>query len=1150
MTRPRLASVRARLLLIVLLAVLPALAFIAYDAKEEYRRETTAALAQAVLLAQLVSSQHDDLLAGARHLLVALAQLPQVRAGDRVACSRLFADLLRQYTRYTNLGATTLDGEVFCSAVATRGAVTVADRPWFQQAVRSRDFTIGEYQIGRFTGKPALVFGYPVLGGGGQMLGAAFAGLDLAWLNQVVRRTHLPGGTVVTVMDRTGTVLARYPDPERWVGQPAPEPTIVPAVVSGREGTAEGPGSDGVDRLFAFTPLGRERESGAYVSVAIPKAHAFARVRQELFRDVLGLILTTAAMLVLAWVGGSALLLRPVKALVGATRRLRDGELTARTGLTRDAGEFGLLGQAFDDMADALERRARERESAEAALRESEAQYRSLVESSSDAILLTVPDGQILAANAAACQLFGTTEREIFQAGRSGLVDATDPRLAASLEERDGTGRATGELRLRRKDGTTFEGEVSSTVFPDRNGEPRTSMIIRDITARKRMEEELRSSERRLRETVETLKLRTGQLEALRATAADITRELDLATLLRLVAERACELAGATAADIDLWDPERQVLVPGASYGHARPRPTTTRRLGEGAMGTVAQQRQGMIINDYRASPLAHPDTLAHTTITASLVEPLLYHDRLLGVIGVDHETPGRTFTEHDQATLRLFATQAAIAIENARLFREAHDRRAQLEALRATTADIIRELDSSKLLTLFIERAVTLLQGVSGVVYLLDPATGIITPKAWVGHGDWVSGIRLQLGEGVAGTVIQGRRGIIENAYRTSSYAVPLFLERTAHTAVLSEPLVYHDRVIGSVLVDRRDSSFTERDRDLLRLFADQAAIAIENARLFRNQQQAYLELQQAQDELVRSEKLRGLGQMAAGIAHDLNNMLATILGQTELLRLRVRHPEIQEGLQTIQTAANDGAEVVRRLQDFARQRGGGPLSPCDLTLLVPEVLDITRPRWREEPRRKGIVIEAAVDIAELPPIQGNPAEIRQVLTNLIFNAVDAMPSGGRLHFTGRCDSQGWSPGVPSFSGAPPVSPPPQWVELSVADTGIPAWASPSCTASWSGTAARSMSRPPPARGRRSASDSGPPPLSPHSPQHGRRRPWLLPVESCSWTMTPRSGGHWPPFFVPAARRSSRPTVGRRLSLASRRLRWTSCSRTWACPR
>ena len=134
----------------------------------------------------------------------------------------------------------------------------------------------------------------------------------------------------------------------------------------------------------------------------------------------------------------------------------------------------------------------------------------------------------------------------------------------------------------------------------------------------------------------------------------------------------------------------------------------------------------------------------------------------------------------------------------------------------------------------------------------------------------------------------VQKGQGLIENAYRTSPYAVPVFLERTSHTAVLGEPLRYHDRVIGAVLLDRETAPFTAPDRDLLRLFADQAAIAIEHARLYTDLKRSYEDLRQVQDELIRTEKLRGLGQMAAGIAHDLNNTLATILGQVELLRLR----------------------------------------------------------------------------------------------------------------------------------------------------------------------------------------------------------------------------------------------------------------------
>ena len=140
-------------------------------------------------------------------------------------------------------------------------------------------------------------------------------------------------------------------------------------------------------------------------------------------------------------------------------------------------------------------------------------------------------------------------------------------------------------------------------------------------------------------------------------------------------------LTGATAGDLDVWDDARQVLVPAATYGHVAERPRTPRTLGEGAMGVVAQRRQGLIINDYRTSGLAHPRTLAQTHITASLLEPLLYGDRLLGVLGVDHELEGQTFSAQDQAALKLFADQTAIAIENARLYESVRTHAAALEA-------------------------------------------------------------------------------------------------------------------------------------------------------------------------------------------------------------------------------------------------------------------------------------------------------------------------------------------------------------------------------------------------------------------------------------------------------------------------------------
>jgi len=131
-------------------------------------------------------------------------------------------------------------------------------------------------------------------------------------------------------------------------------------------------------------------------------------------------------------------------------------------------------------------------EKRERALAESEEKYRLLYENSMDAILLTSPDGSVQSANPAACAMFQRTEDEIIRGGRGGVVDLSDPSLPAAITERERTGRFKGELTFIRKDGTRFPGEITSCVFTDRDGHTRTSMIIRDITERKKVEEQLK----------------------------------------------------------------------------------------------------------------------------------------------------------------------------------------------------------------------------------------------------------------------------------------------------------------------------------------------------------------------------------------------------------------------------------------------------------------------------------------------------------------------------------------------------------------------------------------------------------------------------------------------------------------------------------
>jgi len=339
----------------------------------------------------------------------------------------------------------------------------------------------------------------------------------------------------------------------------------------------------------------------------------------------------------------------------------------------------------------------------------------------------------------------------------------------------------------------------------------------------------------------------------------------------------------------------------------------------------------------------------------------------------------------------------------------------------------------------------------------LWDETSQSLVPRVWTSGAPaaWASGLAIKPGEGLVGQVAERRVGAFVNDYPSWPHAHPTF--RAEMHALLAEPLMYRSELVGAFAVFHRDPGreFSEGDRSLLTLLAAQTAVAIENARLFTKMTQAFEDSQKAHSALLRTEKLRALGQMSGGIAHDLNNMLAVILGQIELLRFRVQLPEVHEALLQLETAASDGASIVRRLQDFSRQRAAAPLVPVDLARVVQETIDITRPRWKDDAQMRGREIEIHVAIDGLPPILGLASDIREALTNLIFNAVDAMPQGGLLSFSGQCHRD--------------------TVALQVTDTGIgmpeevrqnifePGSDSPSRTASWSGMAGGSRCSPRP---------------------------------------------------------------------------------------
>jgi signal transduction histidine kinase len=352
-----LASLQTRLLLLVLLAVIPVLGLTVYTNLEERQFTKANVLENAMRLSRLISADHERLIEGARQLLVTLVRLPAVRDRNPAACNALLADLLTRHSSYANLGVIDGDGNVFCSALPMTGSVYAGDRVYFRRAVETRDFAIGDYQIGRITGKATLVFGYPVLDDGGHVRAVIFAALDLAWLNALASQAGLPRGSILTVIDRHGTILSRYPDEGKWVGNLMPEPLVLNAILTQQgNGTTEAAGTDGIPRLFSFAPFGGATQSAnAYVSVGIPAAVAFAGPNRILARNIALLALVAGLALAAAWVGGNLFIVRQIRALVGATKRVAAGELGVRTGLPQGQGELSQLAGAFDQMAVSLD---------------------------------------------------------------------------------------------------------------------------------------------------------------------------------------------------------------------------------------------------------------------------------------------------------------------------------------------------------------------------------------------------------------------------------------------------------------------------------------------------------------------------------------------------------------------------------------------------------------------------------------------------------------------------------------------------------------------------------------------------------------------------------------------------------------------------
>jgi signal transduction histidine kinase len=234
--------------------------------------------------------------------------------------------------------------------------------------------------------------------------------------------------------------------------------------------------------------------------------------------------------------------------------------------------------------------------------------------------------------------------------------------------------------------------------------------------------------------------------------------------------------------------------------------------------------------------------------------------------------------------------------------------------------------------------------------------------------------------------------------------------IERLRIASVLCAPLIVEDEVIGVLQFDQRGEPhpFPKSDLRLLSLFADLVATAIYNLQLIERLNRAVDDTRAAQEQLVRAERLSALGEMAAGIAHNFNNTLFVALGLCDVLLTKAHLSEdARAAIMRIRTCALDAANTVRRLQGFTRGRQpdevGESVLPADV---LTDVRDLTRHKWEDEAQVRGLSVDVLVVAGETPSVRARAAELREVLTNLVFNAVDAMEESGTITLT--CGSRG----------------------------------------------------------------------------------------------------------------------------------------------
>lgn len=451
--------IRVRILSIVLLAVIPAIGLIWYSAGARKRQISEEIESNALRLSRFLASNLERDLQQGEGYLRSVGWTIDFRKLRPDSCGKVLASLQVKSSVYANLGIVEADGRVLCSAAPLPKGSELGKLEWFQKAGVPGTLAVGFDYKGILSDQASINLGMALPEDRGRKGDILFAVMDLEWLNRLAEKTQLPPGSALSVTNRKGDAVVRYPDPDKWVGKPYPQALLQESRLAVGEGVRIAKGIDGIERLYAFSAV--KGNGNFVVQIGIRREEVYAPANRILVQQLTALGFVALLAILMAWFGADVFLLKQVNALIAATRRLAGGDLTARSALSYDKGELGDLARAFDDMAEKLEWR-------EAQLRESETERADpinhipeLLELIPQSVLLMDESLRIEAANREARNLFGFGDEELPGRHLRDLVPEILPIIGPSQPGCEAAReRKPFEASGKHKDGTSIPLEI------------------------------------------------------------------------------------------------------------------------------------------------------------------------------------------------------------------------------------------------------------------------------------------------------------------------------------------------------------------------------------------------------------------------------------------------------------------------------------------------------------------------------------------------------------------------------------------------------------------------------------------------------------------------------------------------------------------